>query len=443
MTEKIKNIVQFLLTVFLCQQNSLAQGIQTVFTENFSGPGIHIDNGQKLIWGSGQNSDKSFRLSTRTDTAGLSFPCLSLTDSSMKYWLYTNPKGLKTLSSIDFSFPSFARQNKTISIEFDAIWDVLNGFGENGRLVCTLLDSLPVGGVPSNAIDQLQLRNPYGKPMYNIRIRNALPIPSDPVNRSGGLMMYGSGTDSDPKFEVYQSAAVPTEKWWLPGFSTQPFNPVLGETGTPGSASPYPLSPTQKDPAKVMASTKLWRHFTWILKPERMELWYRNSNQDSSQNQRFFFMETPYDSLGDAYVVAKINQAHGSSLTSPPRYYSWYSSFNGVRFYFSGRNQNYLTNIRLRLIPEIQTEVVSKDLGTQFTVYPNPNSGRFIVKIPPSDGDVEVRIYGMASEQLVYKKIYGSQFSQNWEPEKSLPKGIYFLQVKTATKVSIQKLVCE
>lgn len=436
-------MIKTLVLYFSLCISLFAQSPEIMIDEDFSNSNpIYIDNGQKLLWGASQTNAKVFVQSLKKDSSNLAFKCLQLSDSAIKYFDYTNPLGTKTMSSIDFELPRQYRGNKVLKVEFDALWDTLFLFGETGRIVITLVDSLPIGGAPYNVLGKTNLRNPFGKPIYNVRIRNTVYTLGDVTSfRSGGLMMYGSGTGPDPEFEKYQSTQIPSNQWWLPGFSTQPYDPALRESGTPGLAAAYPLSPTQKNPAKVMASKRIWKHFTWIIFPERLELWYRNSNQDSSKNELFFFMEIPVDSLGLDYALEKINMAHGSSIAKLPRYYKWHSTFNAIRVYVRGRDQVYLANFKVTSTPFLGTESAQSTENESYKVHPNPFKNH--IQIRSNNGNIrnEFAIYS-ATGSIVSKGNFDSETVQ-FDINPSLANGIYFLKISSAKGIKVYKLLKE
>lgn len=286
-----------------------------------------IDNTLLTLWGSNGSPTTGFSIANRTDNNSITYSAITLTPSAISNSGYTASNSLKTLTSIDYRFPvTTDRNSDTITVEFDAIWDATSTGGENGRLVVTLVGELPAGGAQFGEVNDTSLHNPFGKPLYNIRIRN------NPSSGNGPLMLYGAGVIPDPEWEIYG-----TGPWWLPGFSVQ------AGGGSPGSGPDYPLSGTKKTSISIV-STTIWKHYTWKIMPERMELYHRNSNQSASANSLVFFMQIP-KYVDSNYVINQINAAHGTSITTVPPNYNWFRYANAIRIYWRGVQNFALSNV--------------------------------------------------------------------------------------------------
>lgn len=332
-------MMRFFSFIFSCLlwQATMAQTI--LVNDNFADRSKFIDNTLLTAWGSTGTPATGFDLVSKTDNFSLTYNSLVLNSSALSHTGYVAPNSLKTLSSIDYEFPIIDRNVNDIKIECDALWSAMDGSGENGRLVLTLMSDYPAGGATWGQVDDTLLVNPFGKPLYNIRLRNK----TGSTNTS--LMLYGAGLSNDPEWEIYKNVS-PSYGWWLPGFSVQ------SGGGSPGSGPDYPLSGTiQADAA--MASATRWKHFTWIIKKERMEVYQRNSNQPESANTLAFFMEIPSTSDPVA-ALAQINTAHGTSATQLPPYYAWHNNPNAVRFYFRGASNvvSWLANVTITQLPQ-------------------------------------------------------------------------------------------
>jgi hypothetical protein len=168
--------------------------------------------------------------------------------------------------------------------------------------------------------------------LYNIRLRN------NSATGNGPLMLYGAGLIPEPEWEKYT-----TGSWWLPGFSVQ------SGGGSPGSGPDYPASGTKKS-SLITTSTTKWKHYTWVIKPERMLLYFRNTDQAATADQLIFFMQIPKN-ISSTYVVNEINAAHGTTITTPPPNYNWFGEANAVRFYWRGLQNSYLTNVKISVQP--------------------------------------------------------------------------------------------
>jgi hypothetical protein len=300
--------------------------------DNFESRDKFIDNSLLLNWGTYNSPQTGFSLQSRTDASSptpLTFNTIVLNDSAVRYSGFTAANSLKTLTSIDYELPiTLNRAVGDIRIEFDGIWNGQDNGGESGRLVVTLMGNYPAGGARFDEVYDTSLNNPFGQPMYNIRIRNT-------SSNNGPLILYGAGNSTHPEWEIYTTAP----GWWLPGFSVQ------AGGGSPGSGPDYPASGTKKSPLAT-TSTTIWRHYTWIIKPERLELYYRNSNQPASSDILIGFMQTPSTSDPVAQL-AQINAAHGTTATQLPPFYRYYNNFNAVRFYWRGVTNSHLANVRI------------------------------------------------------------------------------------------------
>ena len=316
-----------MITSLLLVANLYGYG-QVIVNDNFIDRSKFIDNTLLTLWGANVAPTSGFQLISKTDGGGLTYNAIKLTAAAQASNGYTTANSLKTLTSIDYSFPfTIDRNTDTVYIQFDAIWDALGGGGESGRLVATLVGDYPPGGASFGEVDNTSLIDPFGKPLYNIRIRN-----NTTGSSNGPLMLYGAGITPTPEWEKYT-----TGPWWLPGFSVQ------AGGGSPGTGPNYPLSGTMKSTTSIV-STTTWKHYTWKIFPERMELWVRNSNQPATANTLSLFMQIPRY-LDDTYVMNQILAAHGT-YALPPNY-DWYRYANAVRIYWRGGDNFSLANLSI------------------------------------------------------------------------------------------------
>jgi hypothetical protein len=315
---------------FLFTAASFAQ--TTIVQDNFTNRSLFKDNTLLLNWGLYNSPQSGFSLQSKTDAStptAVTYNSICLTDSGVKYSGYIAANSLKTLTGIDYEFPTMLDRNAgDIKIEFDGIWNGQDNGGESGRLVVTLLGNYPSGGGQFDQVYDTSLIDPFGKPLYNIRIRNT-------STSNGSLMLYGAGLSTNPKWEIYNTSP----GWWLPGFSVQ------SGGGSPGSGADYPASGTKKS-SVAATSTTLWKHYTWLIKPEKMELYFRNSNQPASADVLLFFMQTP-STTDQAAQLTQINAAHGTNASQLPPYYNYYNSFKAVRFYWRGVVNSHLANVKV------------------------------------------------------------------------------------------------
>jgi hypothetical protein len=327
----IKYLVFFSL-VFFKTTSCLSQ--TTLISDSFPNRTKFLDNTLNTIFGANSIATTGFSLATKTDGNGLTFNAMSATTDAIANNGYVATNSLKTLTSIDYELnQTIDRLTNDITIEFDAIWNVQGSSGENGRLVVTLLDALPMGGGLPGQINNTSLADPFGKPIYNLRIRN------NSTTGNGSMLLYGAGTNPNPGWEIYND--IPSgNNWWLPGFSVQ------AGGGSPGSGVNYPVTGTFKSSA-VITSTTIWKHYTYKIMAERMELYQRNSNQTEASNSLVMFMQIPQN-INNTYVLNAINTAHGTSATVMPPNYQWFRYTNAVRFYWRAGDNTFLSNITIK-----------------------------------------------------------------------------------------------
>lgn len=136
-------------------------------------------------------------------------------------------------------------------------------------------------------------------------------------------MLYGGGKDSLGENES-------TSNNWLPGFSSTAggFSP-----GGSGAGTDYPSSPNNLYLSKPLIEAKVWRHYTWKIYPERLELYMRNSGTAPSNDELVFFMQTPNNGKSTAQKIQELNTAHSANITELPKFYHYFEEFNAFRFY--------------------------------------------------------------------------------------------------------------
>jgi hypothetical protein len=358
-------LFSFLFAFFL--KNSQAQ---LLVSDSFANRSKFSDNSLLALWGSNGTATTGFNLTTKTDVNGRNYAGLVLTSDAMANNGYVASNSLKTLTSIDYTLPQIDRELDTVTIEFDALWETTSNGGENGRLVVTLLGDYPAGGPQFNDVNDTLLDNPFGKPLYNIRIRNT-------SGANGPLMLYGAGTVPAPAWEIYKNTSAPTVGWWLPGFSVQ------AGGGSPGSGPDYPGSGTKKSSLSI-TGIEVWKHYTWKIMPERMELYYRVTTQPASANVLLFFMQVPRNT-SSTYVVNQVNAAHGTSISSPPPNYNWFRYANAIRFYWRGGDSSWLSNVTVRR----QTAILPVSPIESFSAV--ANGGKAVIQAQAGTGYENLR----------------------------------------------------
>jgi len=105
-----------------------------------------------------------------------------------------------------------------------------------------------------------------------------------------------------------------------------------------------------------------------------------------------------------------------------------------------GNNQGGIENRARILIDEIcfDESLVSIPSGTDvlsFKMYPNPNSGEFIVEFSkPASLDSKIRIVGLTGKVMLEKDVSSGSFLQSIDAT-SLPQAMYFLQILSKGRV--------
>lgn len=330
-----------------------------ILEEQFYDTSGFVDLSKKLIWGLNTEIESGFQYGPVEDSRGVTNQAIHVTAEAMEYAGY-QPNTIRASQAVDFRFPQkIVRNQDTLIIEFDALWGTFNsdGWGESGRIVLTLLHDYPEAEIPFGAIDDLAAEAPFGRPAYNLRLRNTdLTGPY----QSGSFMLYGGGHDIEGEIEQ-------TDTYWLPGFSSE------AGGGSPGLGNPYPLSPTQKNENKPVASVTHWRHYTWVIAPEKLSFYMRDAQASAEEDELVLFMEIPRSDQWEGDIVEQINAAHDTDIMEPPTLYHWFESLEALRLYFRGVQQAYLANLKITHIYESPV-VHSRELRgkLQVRLYPNP-----------------------------------------------------------------------
>jgi hypothetical protein len=81
--------------------------------------------------------------------------------------------------------------------------------------------------------------------------------------------------------------------------------------------------------------------------------------------------------------------------------------------------------------------------NVHYKIYPNPNTGKFKIEIPPeSTNKINVEIYSLLGEKI-FEKSDLNQPGSNEIDISEFPKGIYFVKVRDGEKSYSQKVVME
>jgi hypothetical protein len=357
-----------------------------------------------------------FDLVTKTDANGLSYTAIANSDSAIKYAGYVNPNSLKAGSAFDVDFPAINRENDTVTIEYDVIWDQLTSGGQNGRVVVGFLHDQPQRKAQFGDFDSVNAVAPFARPAYSVRIFNRLGGPGN----NYANMMYGGGKDTLGEFEKYGTGG--TTLWWLPGFISGP-----GGVSPEGFDEGYPLNRTgaRRFRARSLGSTSRWNHFKLKLMPERMEFYYRASGGSTDTLAMFQSLPKPGTV---AAMLAKINADHGTSITDLPILYNYFPVLKGVRVFFNAQNKTYFANLKVTTSGDTLVNSFKPEYKTFIAnVWPNP---------------AEDVLNAECSERLSHVAILDSRGKTELQKRtdlmvetlnvKDLPKGAYALVLTTA-----------
>jgi len=399
---------------------------QTLISDDFSDSLKYHDLTQKFIWGTNTQPTSGFRRMMKADGAGLGFMSLNQTDSARKYSGYIPANSVKASIAVDYRFPKFNRSNDSMSIEFDVLWDNLVSGGNPGRIVIALMHDLPAE-IPFNTInDSLNARAPFGRPAYSFRILNRIPQGTN----NYANMMYGGGRDRDGEFEKFSGA---TGNWWLPGFISGPGG-IAPESNIPE----YPLGPVKRWGPYTIASATRWKHVTWKIFPEKLEVWIRSASQPWGNDTLALMMVTPKPGPLNT-MLTTMQQGHGLAAPpdSLPTLYNWFEEVNGVRFFMNGGNPTYFANVSIKgsyLPTSVGGE--KENLTGDLLIYPNPASGFVAANFPKHAESYQIVSFSgqvMASGSLVAA-------SSKWDT-RTWPKGMYALTVKTKNSTVTKRFV--
>ena len=422
----IRNLLFSMLFLIVSAIGVQAQNDSLILMDNFTTIENFTDLTKKLIWSDSGDTTSGFILKQTEDSQGMVQNCLSLTEEAIEKTGY-NHGTIKASQAIDYVIPEkLDRLNSTYKIEFDALWEELNnnGWGESGRIVVTLLHDYPEE-IPFDAIYNLEEEAPFGRPAYNLRIRNHNKTGD---YYSGAFMLYGGGHDINGEVEIYNN------EYWLPGFSSE-----AGGT-TPGLSEPYPLSPTMKNENFVTVGYPNWKHYTWLIKPERLEFYVRESYQDESENELVFLMQIPKSTKSENKIIEEINAAHQSAINDLPVLYNWFRWIEAIRIYFRGAEQAHLANFKLSKVLDTPLAFNKKEhQSAQPLVYPNPCVSSFIIE-NKSARKMSFALYNSNGTMMKNGIISDGLTIRNVNVE-SLSEGLYILKTSNHKQTNIQKII--
>ena len=391
---------------------------QTIVQDNFSDSLTYRDISKVNLWGKNAVPVSGFKSGMKADASGLSFMSLSQTDSAKKYAGYQTLASVKAALAFDYSFAPLLRSTDSMKLEFDVLWDEIVAGGNTGRIVVALLHQNP-SQIPTGALtDSLGAQSPFGRPAYSFRILNRTPQGTN----NYANMQYGGGKDSLGEFEKFSSGPL---AWWLPGF-------ISGPGGiSPESSIDYPLGPVNRWRNYTLASKTVWRHFTWKIFPEKLEVWTRSSARTEGNDTLTMRMIIPKKGpLANMLSILQTEYALTNPPDSLPALYHWFPSFNGVRFFLNGGNITHLANIQLkssflpnRVLLPLESEPIE--------VYPNPVSETLFLKCK-----FEKEGYILITDVLGRKVFEGQKVSTTFSLDaRSWKSGVYQVRVLEKSKV--------
>ena len=355
----------------------------TILKDTFSGQRpMHYDLSTKLLWGGQTSPNSAFFVDTLiVDDFGLAFKAIGVTPKAIANAQYQSATGLKTSIAVDYPFPFHIDRNlDSVRVSMDMLWDTLLNIGESGRIVAGVMHSYPSGGPAFGSVDSLNSGHPFGRPSYNIRVMNKNGTGNNNLN---GVMMHGGGHSRLGDFEIYRSGV---NKWWLPGYSTEP-----GGT-SPGSTGSFPFGGCAQSRNNIIASTTKWRRFTWTFFHEMMTLQVRNASEPESSNSQVMQMFIPkVDTLNPGPTVSRLRTFYGNNVTQLPKLYYWFPKLEAFRFFWNAGSNVWLANLTIESTGNSPTTAnIQTSNNIPVSVFPNPGNDRLRIQNIKSGAQISV-----------------------------------------------------
>jgi len=409
--------------------SSICQNIELV-NDDFTDSTKYIDLTKKLIWGNNSGIRSAFRLVNKQDQSGLTYKAITQSDSARKHSGYQLPNSLKASLVYDYRFQDFDRNNDSLTIEFDVLWDVLVSGGNQGRIVVALMHDYPDSIQDNTITDSVNAEAPFGRPAYSFRILNRIPQGAN----NYANMMYGGGKDSLGEFEKFSSGP---NRWWLPGFISGP-----GGIAPESSAPEYPLSGVVRWLNYTTASVTRWKHYTWKINPERLEVKVRTSGLPAGQDTLLMFMVVPKPGPENE-MLAKMQTGHSLNqpLDSLPILYNWFEKVNGVRFIMAGKNPTYFANISVKGSSGGLVSNKGKLEHQIVKLFPNPAKDKIHVSVKDSETGSQYEIVNSKGQTLMNGNI---DRNSNEIKLSGLHQGLYLIRVvENSGRIRQQKFLIE
>lgn len=304
-----------------------------------------IDNNYLVLPDGYSEPIRAYKIVEKSDGQGVTFPAISSSDTILSNGWPNWITG--AFDCFDYVLPNaiIRQPGDTLKIQFDLLFDVVSGSGENGRLNVALVDGVPIDGIQlDNApVNLQQWRNQYEDSeisnMYNPY--GTADMFGDPAYHfwifSGN---YGPALSYGGAYDVYPG--------WNSGAGMYYYNMNYGDHQNLDLyplTDNYPIVPYSKRfEGGPFASTAKWKTYTWIIAEEMMHLYWRDADQGPEANEEIIFMAIPRSETN----ITFINQVHGTEATTMPPAYEWFERMNTLRFYYHSNNVNrnfYLSNI--------------------------------------------------------------------------------------------------
>ncbi|MFW5821609.1 MAG: hypothetical protein ACOCWA_09975, partial [Bacteroidota bacterium] len=360
----MKKIIFTLISIIWIFSTTNGQ-YSVVLIDSMKTGGEFIDN-NLLVTPDGYDAPiRGFKITERTGPDdGLTFPAAAHTDTMMENAGLTN-----FFLTFDYEFPREIDRTlgDTIMIEFDLNFELLAGSGEAGRMNITLLQNLPEGGITTED---------FGIPAYHFWLFNG---------SYGPCLSYGGEFEDNPGWNGGAGGYYYNENAADPNSAT-----------TYTSTDNYPLVPYSKEynGAGLVSNTK-WIHYTWIIAPQMMHLYYRDADKGPEENEEIVFMAIP-ESESD---ISFINEKHGTFEASMPPAYTYYETVNGLRFFNRGAGRNegdnnfYVSNLSV------------KKTGTPLSTYSEFQRAGFRIKEDIGTYDLPVTALNIPDGEEVSVKV--------------------------------------
>jgi hypothetical protein len=114
---------------------------------------------------------------------------------------------------------------------------------------------------------------------------------------------------------------------------------------------------------------------------------------------------------------------------------------NGLPINMNSQNYGTMQKLYFYAGPIMETGIAKLDNPLNFTIFPNPTGDLLNVSIPGNEGDFELVIYNINGQQVTdIQKVAGNFHTFNLS-ERNLQTGMYFIQVKSADKITSKRFV--